>query len=555
MSPYTGTFIYTLDVSAISPTPTPSDVLTTYYPIVNTGGSFTPLTPTVDPVTTSTFYTVTVVFTYTDSSDPNDGLSFANIIDTTAKTAVYDITNFSGIPLSRAGSQFQNIPNLIFSYADASVPTILSSTSMLFCFNGCTYFDSSLNTWTDTSNVSSLQATFAGASTFNQALDLWNTSNVTSLNATFASASAFNQPLNNWNTSNVFDMTYTFTGASAFNQPLNNWNTGNLIYMYSTFETASAFNQSLNTWNTSNVIAMNSTFANATAFDGLLNSWNTSKVTDMFRMFNGASAFNRQITYDPANHYWDTTNVTSMDSMFQLATLFNNGFGPGDTTHPMNWIVTNVSVGVDGMPTDFLTGSSLTYLETPHNSPFPANGPSPAPSVICFLEGTKLLCFIDEKEVYVPIQHISRGTLVKTLSQGYKPVELIGFSKLYNPGDILHSKNRLYKCSPEQYPELTEDLIITGCHSILVDEITDIERERTIANLGRIFITENKYRLMACLDKKAEPYTEEGIHTIWHLALENDDYYMNYGIFANGLSVETTSLRMMKELSGMKLLV
>ena len=41
---------------------------------------------------------------------------------------------------------------------------------------------------------------------------------------------------------------------------------------------------------------------------------------------------------------------------------------------------------------------------------------------------------------------------------------------------------------------------------------------------------------------------------IWHFALENEDYYKNYGVYANGLLVETCSKRMMKEYSGMTLL-
>ncbi len=474
---YSGTFIYTVDVTGISPNPTYSDILTTYFPIVNTGTSFTVLTPTVDPVTTSTFYTVTVPFTYADSGNTSDGLNFYNnITNPDARNAAYTVTKFDGIPLSRSNQQFSNIPNLTFSYADASVPRILSNTSMVNGFAYCSNFNSPLNTW--------------------------NTINLVNMGAMFYNATAFNQPLNDLNTSNVILMNETFNGATAFNQPLN--------------------------------------------------TWNTSNVVDMYGMFNGASAFNQNISYNPTFNYWNTTNVGNMSSMFSNATLFNNGGGSGDTTHPMNWIVTNVFV-IDGFPPNFLVGSSLTYTGTTYNSPFPIPEPPPPPPVICFLEGTKLLCFIDEKEVYVPIQHISRGTLVKTLHQGYKPVELIGFSKLYNPGNTLHSKNRLYKCSPKQYPELTEDLIITGCHSILVDKITDIERVRTINYLGLLFFTEKKYRLMACLDEKAEPYAEEGIHTIWHLALENDDYYMNYGIYANGLLVETTSIRMMKELSGMEL--
>ena len=67
-------------------------------------------------------------------------------------------------------------------------------------------------------------------------------------------------------------------------------------------------------------------------------------------------------------------------------------------------------------------------------------------------------------------------------------------------------------------------------------------------------ITGNKYRLMACYDEKSEPYKIEGLYNIWHLALENENYYRNYGIFANGLLVETCSRRMMKEYSGMVLL-
>jgi len=59
--------------------------------------------------------------------------------------------------------------------------------------------------------------------------------------------------------------------------------------------------------------------------------------------------------------------------------------------------------------------------------------------------------------------------------------------------------------------------------------------------------------LMAVLDKNAEPFLEEGVFSIWHLALDHNDERMNYGIYANGLLVETTSKRMLREYSGMKL--
>jgi hypothetical protein len=173
----------------------------------------------------------------------------------------------------------------------------------------------------------------------------------------------------------------------------------------------------------------------------------------------------------------------------------------------------------------------------------------------CFKEGTKILCLTPQmKEEYIPIENIRKGHLVKTSLNGFVPVCMIGKSGISNPGGDERIKNRLYKCSKTKYPELFEDLYITGCHSILVNQLSESEREKTMEALGDIFITDRKYRLMAYLDERSEPYTETGRYTIWHMALENNDYFMNYGIYANGLLVESTSKRYMKELSGLKLI-
>ena len=103
---------------------------------------------------------------------------------------------------------------------------------------------------------------------------------------------------------------------------------------------------------------------------------------------------------------------------------------------------------------------------------------------------------------------------------------------------------------------MTEDeLILTGCHCILVDEFkNEGEREKTISVNRKIYITDDKYRLPACVDERAQIYEKTGTFPIYHLALENDDYYMNYGVYANGLLVETSSRRYMRELSNMVLL-
>jgi hypothetical protein len=88
-----------------------------------------------------------------------------------------------------------------------------------------------------------------------------------------------------------------------------------------------------------------------------------------------------------------------------------------------------------------------------------------------------------------------------------------------------------------------------------VDEfVSEEQREQVIDVLKNIYVTDDKYRLPACADPRASVYEKPGTYTIYHLALENDDYYMNYGIYANGLLVESCSKRYLKEESNMELI-
>jgi hypothetical protein len=171
---------------------------------------------------------------------------------------------------------------------------------------------------------------------------------------------------------------------------------------------------------------------------------------------------------------------------------------------------------------------------------------APAP---CFKEGSKILT----DRGYVPVQNLKRGDLVKTLHSGYKAVDIIGKRDIHHHAVKDRIKNQLYTCSSTEYPELIEDLVITGCHSILVSDLKEGQRETIVEVLGKIYITEQRYRLPACIDDRASVYEIPGDYTIYHIALENDNYYWNYGIYANGLLVESCSKRYLKELSGMDL--
>jgi hypothetical protein len=134
---------------------------------------------------------------------------------------------------------------------------------------------------------------------------------------------------------------------------------------------------------------------------------------------------------------------------------------------------------------------------------------------------------VDGADTYLPIESMRPGTLVKTSLNGYKKLELIGKGQLQNPGNNERLEQRLYKCSPSNYPELTEDVYLTGCHSILVSSLTDLQRETLIKQLDRIFVTDKTYRLTAFADERAEPWASEGQYTIWHFALENENKKMN----------------------------
>ena len=196
-----------------------------------------------------------------------------------------------------------------------------------------------------------------------------------------------------------------------------------------------------------------------------------------------------------------------------------------------------------GLGFSFNGGSLITNFASITNTTY-------TPKYPCFKKDTKILT----DRGYILIQNLKKGDLIKTLRNGYIPIDMIGSREIFHPREKKRIKEQLYKCSPNEYPELFEDLIITGCHSILVREITGEEKEMSKIVNGDLYITDNKYRIPACVDNRTSIYETPGNYTIYHLALENDDYYMNYGIFANGLLVESSSKRYMKEHSGMKLI-
>jgi hypothetical protein len=172
----------------------------------------------------------------------------------------------------------------------------------------------------------------------------------------------------------------------------------------------------------------------------------------------------------------------------------------------------------------------------------------------CFKEGSKILT----DKGYLSVENLRKGDLVKTLKHGFIPINMIGKKEIFHPATKDRIKEQLYQCNKDNFgEEIFEPLVITGCHSILVDNsietvsIKQIEKVKEVN--GGIYLTDGKLRMPSSIHERTTVYENKGLHTIYHFALNNDDYYMNYGIYANGLLVETCSKRYLKELSNMTL--
>jgi len=144
---------------------------------------------------------------------------------------------------------------------------------------------------------------------------------------------------------------------------------------------------------------------------------------------------------------------------------------------------------------------------------------------------------------------LKKGDLVKTLKNGFLPINTIGKSIINNIITNERITDKLYIYTNIDYPEIFEPLILTGGHSILIDEFkSEEEKVKAIKTLGSLYGTDDKLRLPACVDEIANPYENEGMFKIYHIALENSNETMNYGIYANGLLVESCPLIHIKKM-------
>jgi hypothetical protein len=213
--------------------------------------------------------------------------------------------------------------------------------------------------------------------------------------------------------------------------------------------------------------------------------------------------------------------------------------------------------------------TSLSYLSSPSTNRFIANGLNPdttyyfavkavvnscsssQSNIICITTQPhchSIGCYLADSKVLtdtslISIQLLKKGDLIQTLNHGLLPVKFVGKRSFFNKLTEERMNAHLYKLNKNDFPELFEDLFITGGHPLLIDEKNlDEETKKKLLDMidyGTPIITEGKYRVFALIHPKSELWNNEGDHEIFDIVLESDNPKKNYGIWVNGMLTES----------------
>jgi len=159
---------------------------------------------------------------------------------------------------------------------------------------------------------------------------------------------------------------------------------------------------------------------------------------------------------------------------------------------------------------------------------------------ICYNEGTKILCLNPSTllEEYIEIEKLRKGDTVKSYKHGYRKIDLIGKKKMIN--NPLIFMDCMYKLEKTPENGLVEDLMLTGGHSILVDDFKD--KNINVATLGQCERIDDKYLVRVGTIQEFVKQENNDEYTYYHFILENDnDDSQRFGVWANGMLTDTPS--------------
>jgi len=261
----------------------------------------------------------------------------------------------------------------------------------------------------------------------------------------------------------------------------------------------------------------------------------TSRTGDIPRLLLGPMSEDAEPVGGIQVRYYPT-QADALANTNQLGYLDDPGVGP--------FIVGQTTSGTTGGFTIWRiasnsTGSSNPLVPYPNGYEMTPDGYYYVyPEAVCFGKGAMIEC----EGGSIPVEELKVGTKVKTLKHGYKAVTLMGTSVIRNRADSERVRERLYI-----YPK--ENLILTGGHSVLLDDVSGTQLARIKESFGNLFFTEGKIRLMAMDDETAIPYPIKGHFPIYNFVLEAPNDHTNYGVFANGKLVESSFAYWVKKMN------
>lgn len=195
----------------------------------------------------------------------------------------------------------------------------------------------------------------------------------------------------------------------------------------------------------------------------------------------------------------------------------------------------------------FYAGEQYTGVTGDENDipPIPITGQPYAPAtyyndgnILCYSKGAKILC----KDGYIKVEDLVVGELVKTLNHGYLEVENIVHGRFTN--DPNNWNRCMYRLPKEG--GMTDDLIVTGGHGILVDSLPD----NVVEPLEGYYSNEieckidNQYLLVAAFCDRFEKIESTDLFDYYHFSLKGVSD-RRYAIWANGVLSESTFNRLL----------
>jgi len=289
-----------------------------------------------------------------------------------------------------------------------------------------------------------------------------------------------------------------------------------------------------------------STTSGATWSRSILTSTGTFTDKDWYSVFlsgtrgvAGSGTTNRGIYYSTnSGQTWTPSSQTTGDFKVALSGAIGIAGAYNYTgLSTVTGIYRSTNYGQNWAPTNITTGnynSVALYNNTAILGSSTNEGVYYSLNTLCYEKNTLILVLENEIEVYKKICELKVGDIVKTYKHGYKKITMIK-SFNYNTTNI----TRLKRC---MYRMIGHDIIVTGKHGILVDEVTEEEIIRTKKCGTTIRQIDDKQVLPACASDKFEKITDHFEFELWHFVLENDDESKNYGIYiTDGILSESCS--------------